>query len=432
MNQQAKHAFEPEEIMAYLDGELAPARALEVATHVDHCAECARLAEGIRGTSSQMHEWTVEAPSTQMDEFVFSAISGTAPPVRKKNAVYRLKDWWLTNGWNGLAKSPYPYAFACVALALILATATVRREYSGPKKRETVESSQLLGAAQETTSPETPAPAPPASEEIQRLQNYARAHQLAQTDESMEQAGGSGGGNAPALSAVTTPMIAQTASVMIVPTNYDQASASLQALAKAHGGYVQKLEASAQAGQARSVSATMRIPAGQLGEFLSDAKKLGHVAQFSQENEEVTDQYVDVTARLKSAKTTEQRLIELQSTRTGKLSDVLAVEQELERVRAEIEQMQGEQAVLVHRVQYSSVDLSLQEEYRENLHSDATSKGTTIWNAVVQGFHNLEDGIVSLLVFLLAFGPSILFWLAVVGVPVWLIWRRRRSPTAAK
>lgn len=422
MNPQAQHAFEPEEIMAYLDGELAPARALEVATHLDHCAECARLAEAIRGTSAQMHEWTVEAPSPEMDEFVLSAIRGTAPPVRKESAIRRLKNWWHANGWIGLAKSPYPYALASVLLLVILTGGILLQRMPASRVADYIAAERK---AQSAPTDVQPAPPPP-GEPIARIQ-YEAADQL----ESNESGRGEGGGNAPSLSAVTTPMIAETAAITIVPANYEQASSSLEALAKAHGGYVQKLDASAQAGQARSVSATLRIPATQLSGFLSDAKKLGRVVQFSQENEEVTDQYVDVTARLKSARTTEQRLIELQSTRTGKLSDVLDVERELERVRGEIEQMQGEQAVLVHRVQYASVDLSLQEEYRENLRSDATSKGTRIWNAVVEGFHNLENGAVLLLVFLLAYGPSILFWVAIVTVPVWLIWRRRRRTQTA-
>lgn len=437
MNQQAKHAFEPEEIMAYLDGELAPGRALEVATHLDHCAECARLAEGIRGTSSQMREWTVEAHSPQMDEVVLSAIQGIPPPKGKKNVLSRLMDWWRANGWVGLAKSPFLWAPAVLLLLFWIFTPSLLRVRFTPEEaRELLAAKQQRDAASSLSASRAsrdvaPAPPPAASAEFERQQNYARADQLAQTDESMKQAADSGGGNAPALSAVTAPMIAQTASVTLVPSNYDQASGGLEALAKAHGGYVQKLDATAQVGQARSISATLRIPSVELTAFLSDTKKLGRVVEFSQENEEVTDQYVDVTARLKSARTTEQRLIELQSTRTGKLSDVLEVERELERVRGEIEQMQGEQAVLVDRVQYSSVDLSLEEEYRENLRSESTSKMTTIWNAVVEGFHHLQDGIVSLLVFLLAYGPSILFWLAIVGVPVWLIWRRRRRAQSA-
>lgn len=441
MNPQEQHAFEPDEIMAYLDGELAPVQALEVATHLDHCAECARLAEGIRSTSSQMREWTVEAPSPQMGEVALSTLKRFPAPAQKKNLISWVKDWWHASGWIGLAKSPYSWVVGCLVLAacLTLGSHFLSHSQSENEVLDAWEQMQQLGrvhvpaATKSSRSNPVASPAPSATqgEPIARIQ-YEAANQL-ETNESEAEGEGAGGGNAPALSAVTTPMIAQTASVTIVPANYEQASASLEALAKTHGGYLQKLDASAQAGQARSVSATLRIPAAQLGDFLSEAKKLGRVVQFSQENEEVTDQYVDVTARLKSARTTEQRLIELQSTRTGKLSDVLEVERELERVRGEIEQMQGEQAVLVHRVQYASVDLSLQEEYRENLHSESTSKLTTIWNAVVEGFRNLENGIVSLLVFLLAYGPSILFWLAIVGVPAWLIWRRRhRAQSPAK
>jgi cytochrome c-type biogenesis protein CcmH/NrfF len=133
--------------------------------------------------------------------------------------------------------------------------------------------------------------------------------------------------------------------------------------------------------------------------------------------------------RLKSARATEQRLIELLGARTGKLSDVLDAERELARIRGEIESMQGQNAILVHRVSYATVQVELSEEYRERL--STTSKRTKIWNALVEGFGNLEDGAVAALVFLLAFGPSILLWLAVLALPSWLIWRRYRAHARA-
>ena len=116
-------------------------------------------------------------------------------------------------------------------------------------------------------------------------------------------------------------------------------------------------------------------------------------------------------------------------TRTGKLSDVLEAERELARVRGEIESMQGENAVLVHRVSYATVQVELSEVYHERLTTD--SKGTKIRNALVEGLTNVEDGAVSLLLFLLAFGPSILFWLAILLVPAWLLWRRFRRRARA-
>jgi hypothetical protein len=222
------------------------------------------------------------------------------------------------------------------------------------------------------------------------------------------------------------PMIAQTASLSIVATNYDEASAAIERLAAAHGGYVEKLTAKTQTGSARGLSAALRIPAKQLDGFLADLRKLGHVEEESRENEEVSAQYVDLQARLKSARATEQRLIELLGTRTGKLSDVLDAERELARIRGEIESMQGQNAILVHRVTYATVQVELSEEYRERL--STTSKGTKIWNALVEGLGNLEDGAVAALIFLLAYGPSILFWLAALMLPAWLIWRRLRRP----
>jgi hypothetical protein len=129
------------------------------------------------------------------------------------------------------------------------------------------------------------------------------------------------------------PMIVQTASLNILATNYDEASVAIEKLAAAHGGYVEKLDAKAQNGNGQELSAALRVPTKQLDGFLADVRKLGHVEEETRSNEEVSDQYVDLQARLKSARATEQRLIELLGTRTGKLQDVLEAERELARVR---------------------------------------------------------------------------------------------------
>jgi hypothetical protein len=222
------------------------------------------------------------------------------------------------------------------------------------------------------------------------------------------------------------PMIVETASLTILATNYDEASAAIEKLAAAHGGYVEKLDSKAQTGNARGISAALRIPTKQLDGFLADVRKLGHVEEETRSNEEVSDQYVDLQARLKSARATEQRLIELLGTRTGKLEDVLEAERELARIRGEIEGMQGQSAILVHRVNYATVQVELSEEYRQVLGSGTISTGTKIRNAAVEGFGNLEDGAVALVVFVFAVGPSLLFWLAIFLVPGWFVWKRLR------
>jgi hypothetical protein len=223
------------------------------------------------------------------------------------------------------------------------------------------------------------------------------------------------------------PMIIGSASLNITATNYDEASKAIERLVAARGGYIEKLDSKAPAGSSREIEATLRVPVKQMDSLLAELRKLGRVEEESRSNTEVTAQYVDLEARLRSGRAAEQRLLQLLATRTGKLSDVLEAEGELARVRGEIESMQGQRNTLLHQVQYASVQVRLGEEYRETFHTRPVRTGTKIWNALIEGVANLEAGAVGLLMFLFAYGPSILFWAAIVAIPAWLIWRRNRS-----
>jgi anti-sigma factor RsiW len=63
MTATTQHAFEPEELMAYLDGELEPRRAAALGSHLDHCADCHALASQIRAVTERLLHYQVEAIS---------------------------------------------------------------------------------------------------------------------------------------------------------------------------------------------------------------------------------------------------------------------------------------------------------------------------------------------------------------------------------
>ncbi len=408
MDRSLQHAFDAEEIMAYLDGELEPQRAAALATHLVGCGECQETAMGFRALSEPMMNLEVESVIPQMGKTLLEAL-GSAGISRNtaQTGGYKKKGGL----WLRLLSKPYAWGFAgafVVLAILVIGIPTMHRSNEALTRTLALTRLDPAFRASPTLEPkhtdqveesDTAEPAPPSATSGGELH-------------APETAG---------------PMIVQTASLNMVATNYDEASVAVERLAAAHGGYVEKLTAKAQTGSARELSAALRIPAKQLDGFLADLRKLGHVEEESGENQEVSAQYVDLLARLKSARATEQRLIELLGTRTGKLSDVLDAERELARIRGEIESMQGQNAILVHRVSYATVQVELSEVYRERL--STTSKGTKIWNALVEGFGNLEDGAVAALIFLLAYGPSILVWLAVLMLPAWLIGRRLRRPT---
>src|SRR5271167_4336710 len=411
MERNAQHAFDAEEVMAYLDGELEARRAAALAAHLVSCSECQEVAQGFRALSERMLSFEVEHPSAGMNETVLAAL-GAGDSSRKTipSGSEQNRPW----NWRRLSARPYVWAFAGLGLVALLAVVSILIFFRSRQIAwlDPPRAADLSAPAADRRSFSTTTVNPPAKPPVG--EGWDAPAPPPSDDEHLKAPENVG------------PMIVQTASLNILATNYDEASAAIEKLAAAHGGYVEKLGASAQTGNARAFSATLRIPAKQLDGFLADVRKLGHVEREDRANEEVSDQYVDLQARLKSARATEQRLIELLKTRTGKLEDVLEAERELARIRSEIESMQGQSALLVHRVNYATVEVNLNEEYRQVLGSGAISTGTKLRNALVEGFRNLQDGAVSLLVFVFEAGPSILFWLAILLVPAWFAWKRFR------
>src|SRR6202040_3816149 len=144
---------------------------------------------------------------------------------------------------------------------------------------------------------------------------------------------------------------------------------------------------------------------GELDAVMVELKSLGRVQNESQSGEEVTQQHADLVARLKNSRETEARLQDILRNRTGKISDVLAVEQEIARVRGEIEQMEAEQKNLEHRVDFATIDLKLSEEYKAKLDSPTPAVSTLIHNAAVNGYRNVADTLLSIVLFFAEYGP---------------------------
>jgi len=225
-------------------------------------------------------------------------------------------------------------------------------------------------------------------------------------------------------------MIAQTASLTIVIQDFDPARTAVQHVVSEHQGFIAQLSVEGRAGDARVLTVALQVPAERLDAALADLKKLGHVEQESSANEDVSDQHVDLSARLRNARTTEQRLLDLLRQRTGKLEDVLEVEREVARIRLEVEQMERKAANLEHRIRYAAVQLQLREQHREQLAREPFSTRTELWNAFAGGYRNLIEGALGFVMFLLRYGPSLLFWTLILFWPTRFAWRRWRAARA--
>jgi hypothetical protein len=246
-------------------------------------------------------------------------------------------------------------------------------------------------------------------------------------------AAGGGGGGADSISSQIPqqPMIARTVSLAIIVKNFDAARASLDSVLARHNGYAAGLNVNTPQGAARSLQASLRIPAPQLSTALAELKALGHVENEAQSGEEVTQQHADLVARLKNSRETEQRLQAILVQRTGKISDVLSVEQEIARVRGEVEQMEAEQKNLEHRVDFATIDLKLAEEYKAQLGSPATSVSTQLHNAVVTGYKSAAESLLGLVLIFVEYSPVLVLWFAILAMPAWVVWRRWQRAAAS-
>jgi hypothetical protein len=226
--------------------------------------------------------------------------------------------------------------------------------------------------------------------------------------------------------AETSPMIARTAELKLVVEKLDEARAGMDRILLQRKGYVAHLSATAENGSAHMVVASLRVPLDQFDVCLAELKKLGHVTQESQAGEEVTEQHMDLVARLKNSRNTEVRLTEVLRQHNGPIKEILDVEKESARVRGEIEQMEAERQTLEHRVDFATVDLKLTEEYKAQLTTPAPSVRMQLRNACIDGFRSAFDGLLALVLFFAEAGPTLLLWLVILSLPAWLVWRRYR------
>jgi hypothetical protein len=343
-----EHPVEQEEVMAYLDGELASDRTELVAAHLQSCGPCQEFAAELRDVSRQLAAWQVE-------------VAALRPPAQWKPR--RAVSWkW----WGGLAA-------ACVLIGLALRPGMMQQDTRAEM------AAREIGLAAYYT--------PPAK-----------------------------------------PMIARTSQLTLISKEFDQARGRLEDILKRHRGYLGQLDVTAPTDGPRTLNATLRVPADQLDLTMAEIKKLGHVESESQTAEEVTPQYVDLDARLTNARNTEQRLTALLHDRTGKLTDVLAVEKEIDRVRGQIEQMEAEKKALVNRVDFTTLNVTLREASTAQLSPHSISD--RLRNAWADGYASLLDGLVGALVFLLAYGPNVLLWGGLVAIALWFVLRRFHKVSA--
>jgi hypothetical protein len=410
------HPIEPEELMAYLDGELSKDRAEATAAHLSECSDCRGFVSELRGVSQACKAWDIGSSDMGVPPALSAALEeniGKQVRVSITHAtwldVFRRR--WPSVAWIG--------ALAAFALFAYFGSVNLRgRNPNGEFSQVGQTMNDESGSDRDHLTP--PAAGPVATKQYDRMEQFAKLNKAPKVDF----------GDKITSPTVSGPMIVRTAGITLITGEFDKARSGLESILKRHRGYVGELKVGGAVGSGRTLSATLRVPVDQLDATLLEMKTLGRVESESQNGEDVTSQYVDLEARLANARNTERRLTDLLKERTGKLSDVLAVENEHARVRGEIEQMEAERKTMSNQVSFATLNATITEDYKAQLQVVPPSTSTRLSNAAVEGYKSMVDGIVSLVLFLLEDGPTLLLWGAILFFPARWAWKKVRHSFA--
>jgi hypothetical protein len=264
---------------------------------------------------------------------------------------------------------------------------------------------------------------------------------------------GGGASNAPATSgeaqqktagAATDRLVIMNAAIQLRVEDLAGAIASVRKLTQTAGGSVSELNvnsnsespapdgASATSATARipgpaSASLTVRVPAAKLADVQAKVGALGRLISQSSNESDVTQQHIDMAARLTNLRAEEARLRALLS-RAGQVSDLLAVERELSRVRGEIESMQGQLTYLEGQAAMATLTISLDQPGPVVRPSGS---GWGLADSVTFGVQAAAALVRGLIVGVIAFSPLIVLGGLAWWLIAWLV-RRRRARLAAQ
>lgn len=218
---------------------------------------------------------------------------------------------------------------------------------------------------------------------------------------------------------VAPNMLIRTAQASIEVDSLERARAQVRTLAARVGGEIANATLQTGRGELHSASFEVRIPTDRFDAALDGLSAIGKLEAVNIRADDVGEEYTDVSARIENARRLEARLIDLLATRTGKLKDVLEVEQALARVREEIERYEGRVRYLRAHVALSTLTISVHEPL-----PIVGRVGTSVLGeAFVQAWRNFVA-----LVALCVRALGVVVPLGLVAGLAWLALRRRLHP----
>lgn len=222
-------------------------------------------------------------------------------------------------------------------------------------------------------------------------------------------------------------LIIRTADMSIVVPDTEKAMDTITTMTEENGGWVVESSVFQYDENAKTGNMTVRIPAEGFQSFIDAVQLMSvEVTRITTSGQDVTEEYVDLSARLDNLEATAARVRNFLD-EAKDVDDALAVNQELSRLEGEIEAMKGRLQYLEQSAAYSTVSI----DFTPDILSQPIEVGGWQPQGVArEALQTLISALQTLVDIAIWFIIVLLPILLIIGIPVWLLIRfirRRRS-----
>ena len=216
-------------------------------------------------------------------------------------------------------------------------------------------------------------------------------------DAEYEEMAAAPGAQAPA---PTEQKVIKTSYMSLEVSDFRVAADAVDSIARTYGGYTS--DSSVRDYTGRKVGyVTVRVPTEKFDDAIKEIETVGDLKEENISLEDVTEHYIDLKARLDNLKRQEERYLDILDMATT-VEDVLKIETQLERIRGDIESLQGSLNYLDNRIDLSTIQVQLSEPEKV-VHESGIRRA---FNEAVDGFLAAIRGII---IFLGYFIPIAVF-----------------------
>ncbi|HSQ97497.1 MAG TPA: DUF4349 domain-containing protein [Rickettsiales bacterium] len=149
------------------------------------------------------------------------------------------------------------------------------------------------------------------------------------------------------------------------------------------GGLIDSFNSYNYIGNELAYNFVLEIPSDKVVETIDCFKSLGVVKSENSNAINVFERYSDNENKLKSLYSRRDRLKKMIDDKTGKISDILAIDKELTNVKFEIERLENLNKKIDKNVEYSKLELNILPKIKVNLFNNSQWQISTSWNEAV-------------------------------------------------